>query len=833
QRISWDSPRYYDHYIIDVETGRAEPILEDVQASASLSPEGRYVTWWDGNERSWLAYSIESGETVDLTEHLPHPVWNFEGDTPSIPRPWGSPGWATDDQMFLVYDAFDLWAVSPDGLWPPVCITEGVGRATGTRYRRIRLDREERAVPLDEPFLLSTFEEKTKDEGFARDRIRSTTQPKQLLEAAARFSTPRRAEDGDRLLFTQETFERFPDLWVSDLDLQDARQISHANPQQSEYSWGTAELTHWTSLDGVELEGLLYKPEGFDPSRRYPMMVYFYEKNSDALHRYVTPAPARASVNYSFYVSRGYVVFVPDIPYKTGYPGLSALNAVLPGVSALIDRGFVDRERIGVQGHSWGGYQVAYLVTKTDLFAAAEAGAPVSNMVSAYGGIRWSSGMSRMFQYERTQSRIGGTLWDETLHFIENSPVFWLESVTTPLLILHNDEDGAVPWYQGIELFVGLRRLGKPAWLFNYNGEQHGLTRDHNRRDWSVRLQQFFDHYLMDAPPPVWLERGVPAVEKGRDLGLDLIGAPSEDPATLAIAAKRAHDGKLAEWFGPEILAEKIRFESEDGLEIPAYRFVGKEGPGRRAGLVWLHGEACFDAERYRPWIEEAIRRGYVVLAPEVRGCEGYGEEFAARFDPGGADARDVLAAVRVLQADERVDTDRIAVIGWARGGAQALQAALGEDSPVCCAAAVSPFSDLMYRWVMASPEERRRYQSVPALAGGPREAKGEWSRRSLVNRVSELRRPVLLHYAADDELVTAEEIDRLANGIRAADTPGSVLTRFEEGGHGFQLQVLEEGQEPPAAQASSWRELWKFLDVHLMSTAGPEVSGGGGEIPR
>ncbi|MGD8276865.1 MAG: prolyl oligopeptidase family serine peptidase, partial [Gemmatimonadota bacterium] len=275
--------------------------------------------------------------------------------------------------------------------------------------------------------------------------------------------------------------------------------------------------------DSEPLQGILYKPENFDPTQKYPMMVYFYERSSDGLHSYIPPAPGSSSINRSFYVSRGYLLFVPDIPYQIGYPGESAVEAVVPGVLSLIEKGFVDEDHIGVQGHSWGGYQIAYMVTKTNIFAAAEAGAPVSNMISAYGGIRWGSGMSRMFQYEHTQSRIGGTLWEAPIHYIENSPIFWADKVETPLLMMHNDEDGAVPWYQGIEYFVALRRLHKPAWLFNYNGEDHGLRKAQNRKDWTIRLQQFFDHYLKGAPEPVWLAEGVPAILKGKTLGLELV----------------------------------------------------------------------------------------------------------------------------------------------------------------------------------------------------------------------------------------------------------------------------------------------------------------------
>jgi dipeptidyl aminopeptidase/acylaminoacyl peptidase len=243
-------------------------------------------------------------------------------------------------------------------------------------------------------------------------------------------------------------------------------------------------------------------------------MVYIYE----TLHTYVThrfrhPTPG-TSINPSYYVSNGYVLWMPDIEYDTGYPGQDALKCVLPGIHMLIRQGFVDPKAIGIQGHSWGGYQIAYMVTQTNIFAAAEAGAPVSNMVSAYGGIRWGSGMVRQFQYERTQSRLGDTLWRVPLRFLENSPIFWADKVNTPLLMIHNDKDGAVPWYQGIEYMMALRRLNKEAYMFNYNGEAHGLRKRVNQMDWTRRMAEFFDHHLKGSPAPKWMKEGIKAWEK-------------------------------------------------------------------------------------------------------------------------------------------------------------------------------------------------------------------------------------------------------------------------------------------------------------------------------
>ena len=225
----------------------------------------------------------------------------------------------------------------------------------------------------------------------------------------------------------------------------------------------------------------------------------------------------RSQINYSFYANRGYVIFNPDIPYRTGYPGESCLNSVVAGVTNLINQGFIDEKRVAVQGHSWGGYQAAYLITKTNIFKCAEAGAPVVNMLSAYGGIRWETGILRQFQYEHTQSRIGGSIWEYPLRFMENSPIFDADKIQTPVLILANDNDGAVPWYQGIEFYLGMRRLNKEVYFFSYNGEPHGIRKRQNQKDYTMRLQQFFDHKLKGAPMPEWMEKGIRYIDREKE----------------------------------------------------------------------------------------------------------------------------------------------------------------------------------------------------------------------------------------------------------------------------------------------------------------------------
>jgi dipeptidyl aminopeptidase/acylaminoacyl peptidase len=449
-------------------------------------------------------------------------------DTPSTPAPYGLGGWTTDDRSVLVYDRFDVWELDPAGTRAPRMVTDSAGRKARVRLRVVELDPEARFVDPRMPLVLSAFDEQSRASGFWRDRLDAVAAPEVLVMADVRFGRLAKAKDAERFLVTRQTVAESPDVWVGGR-LDALTRLSSANPQQGEYRWPTVELVRWQSQDGVPLDGLLYKPEDFDPSKRYPLVVYYYEKLSDNLHQYHAPA-GRNVVNPSVYASLGYLVFLPDIHYELGWPGPSAVKSIIPGVQSLIARGFVDPARLGIAGQSWGGYQTAYLITQSTLFAAAVPNAPVANMTSAYGGIRWESGLARPFQYEKQQSRIGGSLWEQPVRFIENSPLFHLDRVTTPVLFMHNDGDGAVPWYNGIELFVGLRRLGKEVYLLNYNGDGHNPRKRANQKDIDMRMQQFFAHHLLGEPAPRWMREGIRHLDKGRDqLGA---GRATQDPAT-------------------------------------------------------------------------------------------------------------------------------------------------------------------------------------------------------------------------------------------------------------------------------------------------------------
>jgi dipeptidyl aminopeptidase/acylaminoacyl peptidase len=521
QLVSWDAS-YRDAYMVDPATGSARKVITKTRGNPVLSPAVQYVVWYAEEDSCWRTYSLKKGTVTNVTANVPYPIYNELNDVPDEPSPYGMMGWTKDDKDLLIYDKHDIWKVDPDGKRQPENITNGLGRKEQVRFRYVRLDREEKFINPDASVLLDEFSMLNKSSGFASLKLGDGKPPKRLIMQPHAYSNPQKAEEADKLILTQSNFRECPDLYVTDMSMTQLERISDINPQQKEYLWGTVELMSWIAADGKPIEGLLYKPENFDPKKKYPLISYFYERNSDGLHRYMPPAPSASTVNISLFVSRGYVVFVPDIRYQIGYPGKSAYDCIIPGIMKLIGEGFIDSSKIAIQGQSWGGYQVAYLVAHSTMFAAAGSGAPVSNMTSAYGGIRWESGMSRMFQYEHTQSRIGATLWEKPLLYIENSALFSAPNITTPLLMMHNDADGAVPWYQGIELFTALRRLGKPVWMLTYNGEAHNLVQRKNRKDLSIRMLQFFDHYLMGQPAPVWMTKGIPAIEKGKTRGYEL-----------------------------------------------------------------------------------------------------------------------------------------------------------------------------------------------------------------------------------------------------------------------------------------------------------------------
>ncbi|MBA2302067.1 MAG: S9 family peptidase [Acidobacteria bacterium] len=511
---SWDQS-YNDVFLLDLKTGKPSRVLDHWGSnSTSMSAGGKYLLYFDEATGHWFTYRVADGVRANLTDKL-KVRFQQENDTPDLPGAYGTAGWTANDTSLLLYDQFDIWEVKPDGTGARN-VTSGAGRAARVAFRYRSMDPEERVVPANKPLLLSATDDRTRATGFYRlANLATTAAPEKVVMLDKAFGAVNKAKNADTVVFALSRFEEFPDLWTSDLSFKEMKKVSSVGSQLSQFTWGKSELIEYINADGQTLRAILTKPDDFDPKKKYPLMVYIYEELTQGLHSFSAPNVA-TSINIPRYVSNGYVLLRPDIVYTTGYPGEAAEKCVIPAVNTVVAQGYIDPKRIGIQGHSWGGYQITHLITRTKLFAAVEAGASVSNMISAYGGIRWGTGMSRAFQYEKTQSRIGAPPWDAPLQFIENSPIFWVKKIQTPYLTIHNDEDDAVPWYQGIEFITALRRLSKEGYMFNYNGERHGLRSRENMKHWTVHMDEFFDHYLLGKPRPEWMDKGVPFLERGK-----------------------------------------------------------------------------------------------------------------------------------------------------------------------------------------------------------------------------------------------------------------------------------------------------------------------------
>ena len=516
--LSWEGHDYNDVYIMNHRSGTKEKIFTKLYGDVRLSPNGKYGYWYSRADSVWNTINLTTKKKSQITNAENLICYDELNDRPMDAWNYGHAAWIDNDESILIYDRYDIWKVNPNGSGKAERLTQG--REDLIEYRYVNLNRDLLSLPADTSIMIHLHDQKDKSEGYAM--LNLATKELKLIEKGpyAYTSRPLKAKNSNDLVYAKQSFKVYPDNIHTQIDnFKNGIKFTSVNPQQSEYAWGDSSLMKWEDPHGNEVTGMLILPDGFDERKKYPLIVNFYERSSQGLNRHRAPYPHRSTINYSYYVNKGYVIFNPDILYRVGEPGESCYDAVMSGVEALLEKGFIDESKMGVQGHSWGGYQIAHLLTRTNIFKCAESGAPVVNMVSAYGGIRWGSGMSRMFQYEHTQSRLGATLWEDPEVYLANSPIFNVDKIETPVLILHNDKDGAVPWYQGIEFFVAMRRLDKKAWLLNYNDEPHWPLKRQNRVDFNRRMEQFFDHYLMDAPMPEWMEKGVPATEKGINKG--------------------------------------------------------------------------------------------------------------------------------------------------------------------------------------------------------------------------------------------------------------------------------------------------------------------------
>jgi dipeptidyl aminopeptidase/acylaminoacyl peptidase len=536
---SWSEDRA-DVYAISLADG-SRRLLARAAAGAvpQLSPDGAYALIWDEHVRHWTTVRTDSGARTVLAPQATVAFYDETDDHPAPAPPLPTGGWIAGDRGVILYDRYDVWLANPAS-GAAVDLTRGAGRRTNVAYSVMETDRDRAAHPAGEPFLLSLNDLTNYDSGYARIPAaggvpQTLLREHKLVQSAGAFlgtthdrvAPPLAARHAERYIFSEESFRDPRDLWSSDATFAHPVRVTNADPQITNYRWGTERIISYHDAHGKPLRAVLLLPDGYRKGQRLPTLVYFYERWVDQFHTFYTPRPGYPTI--SRYVSHGYAVLLPDVWYTAGHPGASAVDCINAAVDAAEKLGVADPARLGIAGHSWAAYQINYLLTQTHRFRAAEAGAAVSNMTSAYGGIRLESGNVREGQYEYGQSRIGATPWDRPDLYLENSGLFHIRSITTPYLTMHNDADGAVPVEQGIEFITAMRRLGKIAYLFSFNGKDHNLRDTPADRDdlkyWAVVFDQWFDYWLQGAPRPAWFD-GVDYLHRGETDVRPLYGEP-------------------------------------------------------------------------------------------------------------------------------------------------------------------------------------------------------------------------------------------------------------------------------------------------------------------
>jgi len=527
--ISDWKPAAADFYRVTMSTGDRTPMFKGqlTQGMAfGISPDGRRFLYWKGNK--FQAYDLDAGTSTTLGANAPSFV-DTTFDHPGPKPPFGVAGYTNDGKNVIVEDKYDLWTLPLDG-GAAHNITAGFGVKHGIILRPVRpapidamaslRERTGQEWDLSKPITLSAYGDRTKDDGFYTLSDGKLTR---IVYDAAWYGTPEQAAHADRFLFTRETFVESPDLRVSGPDFANARQITHSNAVQAEYKWGHDSLFDFTDKFGHKLQGLLWFPDDYKAGEKLPMLVTFYEKNSQLLNRYPMPellvSMGRPAIEA---VSRGYIVMIPDVYYNNGSSHDDQLNCVEAATRKVIAMGYADPKRIGLHGHSYGGEGAAYIATKSRLFAAVSEGAGVTDLYTdfsqewgwSYQVTTGGSGENGNQYYMYGQGRWGFAPWDRPDVYHDESALTHVREVTQPILIMHGTADPTVSFIESENFYNALRFNGKTAYLLAYQGAGHHVSTIADRRDLTIRFFQFFDHYILGAPAPKWMTDGVPFLKK-------------------------------------------------------------------------------------------------------------------------------------------------------------------------------------------------------------------------------------------------------------------------------------------------------------------------------
>lgn len=499
---------FADYYAVDIKTGTQKSIIKDYPFRPSLSPNGEFAAYFDNNHVQLK--DLGKNKVSTLTKAIQATFADDKHDYPSAQPGYGFAGWFNDSSQVLVYSKYDIWAFDVN---TQLATRLTDGKQTNTQYRVIKLDKDHVGFDKDQSLLLSATNLQDKHTGVAKLNLADNSIAR-VLTGNKRFDVIKKAKHANKYLFTEQSYHQFPDIYQTDFSFNNVQKVTDLNPQINSFAWGQKpELISYKGFDGEDLQGVLIKPADYKKGDKVPVVVYFYRYMSQRMYDF-PKMELNHRPNFPMFTSNGYAIFLPDIRFEIGHPGKSSTQTMINATQKLIDLGIADPNKIGLQGHSWAGYQSAFMITETDMFKAVVSGAPVSNMTSAYSGIRLKSGLARQFQYETGQSRIGKNLFEAPELYIENSPVFFADKVNTPILIMFGDKDDAVPWHEGVQYYLALRRAGKDATFLQYEGEPHHLKKFPNQVDFSIRMMQYFDHYLKGKPAAKWMIEGEAFIEE-------------------------------------------------------------------------------------------------------------------------------------------------------------------------------------------------------------------------------------------------------------------------------------------------------------------------------
>ncbi len=499
---------YADAWIVNVKTGEEklafEKILSGFNNFPRTSPDGKWLAYF--KDKHWWSYNIATGQNTNITQNIKTDFWNTRDDHPASRPAVGMGGWIKGDKEILLYDEYNVWAVKPDG--------KGFRKLTDGEkeeiiYRVSRLDFEDLYLDDSKPIYFGTYGDKSKKFGYSKFEKGKLDK---LIFEDDQVSRLVKAKDANSFVFVKQDYNQSPALFVTD-NFSDIKPVASTNPQQKEYSWGKSELVSYTNKAGKKMQGALFYPANYEEGKQYPMLVYIYETLSNTVHSYINPSQ-RSAYNTSNFTTNGYFVFRPDIVYDINDPGISAVNCVVPAVEEVLKTGMIDKDKVGLMGHSWGAYQTSFIISQTNLFKAAVAGAPLTNLISMSNSIYWNSGTPDSKIFETSQGRFDGPWYDRMEEHMRNSPMYNAANIKTPLLVAFGDKDGAVDWHQGIEMYSTMRRMQKPHIMLVYADENHGLAKKENQVDYQKRQKEYFDHYLLGKPAEKWITDGISLQEK-------------------------------------------------------------------------------------------------------------------------------------------------------------------------------------------------------------------------------------------------------------------------------------------------------------------------------